>query len=149
MSERLADLCERDQHGTLCALNLSLCLAKHYARNTHGKWRYRSTILYLSSGWKWVAGFMPWYFYHRGKAPRHPLYRRWSGPQSRSGHCGEIFIAPTGSRSPAAHPVAHRWTDWSIPAQNYCKKLISFVTRTLSAVWARLTIKWTPSHSSN
>jgi hypothetical protein len=37
-----------------------------------------------------------------GKSPRYPFYRRFGGPQSRSGRYGEVKIFyPTGTRTPA------------------------------------------------
>jgi hypothetical protein len=53
-----------------------------------GEWRYNSTILDLSTGWRWLVSFTPRALYSRGKSPLYPLYRRLGGPQSRSGHCG-------------------------------------------------------------
>jgi hypothetical protein len=53
-----------------------------------------------------------------------PLYprvmdRRLDGPQSRSGRCGvEKNLVPAGNRNPVFQPVAHRYTDWAIPAPN-------------------------------
>jgi hypothetical protein len=38
-----------------------------------------------------------------GKSPRYPLYRRFGGPQSRSGRHEEVKILdPTGTRTPTS-----------------------------------------------
>jgi hypothetical protein len=43
-----------------------------------------------------------------GKSPRYPFYRRFGGPQSRSGRYGEVKIFyPTGTRTPA-HPLVNK-----------------------------------------
>jgi hypothetical protein len=54
---------------------------------TYGDWRYSSTILHLSTGWRWMDSFMPWPLYLWGKSSLHPLDRRLCGPQSQSGCC--------------------------------------------------------------
>jgi hypothetical protein len=50
-----------------------------------GKWKYNSTILDLSTSWRWVVSFTPRPLYPRGNSPRYPLDRRLGKPQSRSG----------------------------------------------------------------
>jgi hypothetical protein len=54
-----------------------------------GEWRYSSTILCLSSRWRWVISFTPQPLYPRGESSRYPLDRRLGRPQSRSGRRGE------------------------------------------------------------
>jgi hypothetical protein len=50
-----------------------------------------------------------------GRSPRYPFYRRFGGPQSRSGRYGEVkMFDPTGTQIPAllvVQPVASRYTD--------------------------------------
>jgi hypothetical protein len=70
-------------------VNLSLCLIKHYAMKTHGKWRYISNILDLDTSWRWVVSFTTRPLYHGGKSTRYPLHRRLGGSQSQFGRCGE------------------------------------------------------------
>jgi hypothetical protein len=53
------------------------------------EWRCSSTILDLSTVWKWVVSFTLRPLYPQGKIPHYPLNRRLGGPQSRSGHCWE------------------------------------------------------------
>jgi hypothetical protein len=52
-----------------------------------GVWRYSSTILDLSTTWRWVVNFTP-----RPHYPRNPLDRRLGGSLSWSGRCGEDKI---------------------------------------------------------
>jgi hypothetical protein len=63
--------------------------------------------------------------YPQGKSARYPLDKRLSGPQSRSGHCGEEknLLPPPGNRTPVILPLAHRYTDWVIraPSERNCK----------------------------
>jgi hypothetical protein len=51
----------------------------------------------------------------RRKSPRYPFYRRFGGPQSRSGRYVDVKIVyPTGAQTPApliVQPVASRYTD--------------------------------------
>jgi hypothetical protein len=54
-----------------------------------GQWRYSSTILDLSTRWRWVVSFTLLQLYPRGKSTRYPFDRRVGGPQSRPGRCGE------------------------------------------------------------
>jgi hypothetical protein len=44
-----------------------------------GGWRYSSTILDLSTRWRWVVSFTPLPLYPRGNSPRYPLDRRVGG----------------------------------------------------------------------
>jgi hypothetical protein len=57
-----------------------------------GDCMYRSTFSDLGTNWSWVISFTPRPLYLRGKSPRWPLYRRFGGPQSRSGRHGEEKI---------------------------------------------------------
>jgi hypothetical protein len=80
-----------------------------------GEWRYSSTILDLGTRWRWAISFTPRMLYPRGNCPRYPLDRRLSGPQSRSGRCGEERnLPPVVSRTPAVQPVARHHADWAI-----------------------------------
>jgi hypothetical protein len=80
-----------------------------------GEWLYGSTILDLSTRWRWVVGSTPWSLYPRGNRSRYPLARRLGGPQSRSEHCGgEKNLTPTKIWTSAVQPVACRYTDWAI-----------------------------------
>jgi hypothetical protein len=54
-----------------------------------GEWRHSSTILELSTRWRWVVSFTCQLLYPRGKIPRCPLDRRLGGPQNCSECCGE------------------------------------------------------------
>jgi hypothetical protein len=47
---------------------------------------------------------------------RYPLYRRLGGPQGRSGQVRKIS-PPPGLDPQTVQPVASRYTDWAIPAQ--------------------------------
>jgi len=48
---------------------------------------------------------------------RYPLFRRLGGPQFRSGQVWRIS-PPPGIDPRIFQPVAGRYTDWAIPAQN-------------------------------
>jgi hypothetical protein len=48
---------------------------------------------------------------------RYPLYSRLGGPQGRSGHVRKIS-PPPGFDPRIVHPVASRYTDYSIPAHS-------------------------------
>jgi hypothetical protein len=50
-----------------------------------------------------------------GKETRYPLYRRPSGPQSRSGWVWKIS-PPPGFDPRTVQPIASRYTKWGIPA---------------------------------
>jgi hypothetical protein len=54
---------------------------------------------------------------HRENFIFYPLGRRLSGPQNRSGWCGEKknLSPPVGNRTPAFQPVACRYTERAIP----------------------------------
>ena len=55
---------------------------------------------------------------------RYPLYRRLGGPQGRSGQARKISPLPEFDPR-TVQPVASRYTDWAIPAQNaaiWCNK---------------------------
>jgi hypothetical protein len=47
-------------------------------------------ILDLGIRWRLLVSFRPRSLYLRGKSPRYPLNRRLCGPQSLSGHGGEL-----------------------------------------------------------
>jgi hypothetical protein len=82
-----------------------------------GEWRYSSIIFDLDTRWKWVVSFTPRPLYLRWRSPRNAFDRRLGGLQKRSGRCGiEENIVSAGNRTPAAQPVARRFTDWVIPA---------------------------------
>jgi hypothetical protein len=52
-------------------------------------WRYSSTILDLSTRWRWVVSFMHRPLYSQGMRARCPVDRRLGGLQSRVRYCGE------------------------------------------------------------
>jgi hypothetical protein len=54
-----------------------------------GEWRYTSTILDLSTRWKFVVSFLPLPLYSQGNSHQYPLYRRLGGPHNQSGHYEE------------------------------------------------------------
>jgi hypothetical protein len=76
-----------------------------------GEWRYSSTFLDLSTGWRWVVSYTPLLLYPWGKSPRYPLDRRLGGPQNQSGRCGEEKSCTVGNWTRTIQPVAHRYTD--------------------------------------
>jgi hypothetical protein len=82
-----------------------------------GEWRYSSTILDLFTRCRWVVSFTLLPLYPRRKNSLHPLDMRLGGPQSRSGRCGKGKKSwPFRNRTRTVQPVAHRCTDWAIPA---------------------------------
>jgi hypothetical protein len=78
-----------------------------------GDWRYSSTVLDLSTRWRWVVSFTPQLLYPLGKSPWYPSDRRVGDPQSRSGCCGEEKIWHCRESNPG-HP-ARCYTDWAVP----------------------------------
>jgi hypothetical protein len=54
-----------------------------------------------------------------GKETRYPLYRRLGGPQDHSGRVRKIS-PPTGLDPRTVHPVASRYTDWTVPVAKLC-----------------------------
>jgi hypothetical protein len=81
-----------------------------------GKWRYSSTILGLTSRWRWVVGFMFQLLYPWGKSPWYSLNRMLGEPQSRSGCYGEEKnLVPARNGTLTVQPVARYCTDWDIP----------------------------------
>jgi hypothetical protein len=77
-----------------------------------GEWRYSSAFLDLGTKWRGVVSFTPRPLYPRGKNPLHPLHRRLSGPQSRTGRCGEEKnLTPTENQTLAVQAVNSRYTD--------------------------------------
>jgi hypothetical protein len=76
------------------------------------EWRYSSTILDLGIRWRWVVSFTLEPLYPRGKSARYPLDMRLSGPQGRSGRCGEgKNLTLAGIRTPVVQPAACCYTD--------------------------------------
>jgi hypothetical protein len=77
-----------------------------------GEWRYSSTILDLSTKWRWVVSFTPRPLYPRGNRPQYPLNRRLGEPQSRSGRCAieKNFLPVLGIEPgrPACIPSLYR-----------------------------------------
>jgi hypothetical protein len=53
---------------------------------------------------------------------RYPLYTRLGGPQGRSARVRNL-LPPPGFDPPTVQPVARRYTDWAIPAQNVLNSL--------------------------
>jgi hypothetical protein len=82
---------------------LSMCLT-NYALRHEGVWGSGCIdphFLDLGTSWRWVVSFTPRPLYPRGKSPRYPLYRRFGGPQNRSGQHGEEeILTPTATRTP-------------------------------------------------
>jgi hypothetical protein len=81
-----------------------------------GGWRYTSTHSLTSTldGGEWSAS-RPGRFTPKESAPRHPLYRRLGGPQSRSGRGGEEKnsqpppgIEPYNTDRPTRSPALYR-----------------------------------------
>jgi hypothetical protein len=56
-----------------------------------------------------VVSVTPWPLYTWRNIPQHPLDRRLSGPQSRSGHFEEENNISTRNRTPTLQPVAHSY----------------------------------------
>ena len=77
--------------------------------------RYNSTLSLTSAldGGDWLMP-CPGRFTH-GKDTRYPLYKRPGGPQGRSGRVRKTSIPP-GFHPWTVHPLASRYTDYSIPA---------------------------------
>jgi hypothetical protein len=89
-------------------IKLSVFLTKHHAMKTYwGIWSIAPRILDLGTSWRWVVSFTPLPLYPQGEIPRHPLDRRLSGPQRRSGRGGE---------EKNSQPVAQHRTGWAITA---------------------------------
>ena len=74
------------------------------------------TLNNLGASWMWVVKATLRPFYPR-KHPRHPLYRRLSGPQSRFGRVwkSENLLPTPGFEPRTVQPVASRYTDYAIP----------------------------------
>jgi hypothetical protein len=70
---------------------------------------YNSTILELSTTWRWVVSFKP-----RPLYPQYALDRGLGEPQNRSGRCGveKHLLHLLGIESPVVQSVACRYTDW-------------------------------------
>jgi hypothetical protein len=83
-----------------------------------GEWRYNSTILDLGTRWLWMVSFTHRPLYSRRKTSLYPLDRKLGGPHNRVWTLWrrDKYFAPSGNRTPAAQPVAHRYTDWAIPS---------------------------------
>jgi hypothetical protein len=77
-----------------------------------GEWIYRSTIIDLVTGWRWVVSFTSLPLCPRGNSARYPLERAMGGPKSRSGHNGEEKISCPCQESkldrPAYSPSLYR-----------------------------------------
>jgi hypothetical protein len=52
-----------------------------------GEWRYSSTILDLSTRWRWVVSFMPWPLYPREIAPGTYRIGGWVGSRIKRKIC--------------------------------------------------------------
>jgi hypothetical protein len=86
-----------------------------------GEWRFSSTILEFGTRWKKVVSFILGPLYPRGKSPRYPLDRSLSGPQNRSGLCGEDKKSPdpAGNRNPVVQPVDTQNELYNIKANKF------------------------------
>jgi hypothetical protein len=71
---------------------------------TFGKWRYGSTVLDLSTRWKWVVATLP-------------LDRMLGGSQIRSACYGAG--APAGNWNQAVQPVACHYTNRDVRTRTY------------------------------
>jgi hypothetical protein len=67
--------------------------------------KYNSTLLHFSIRWRWVVRFILLPLYALGKSPRYASDRRLGEPESCSGRCGEMSLAPTGNRTLVVQPV--------------------------------------------
>jgi hypothetical protein len=77
-----------------------------------GEWICRSTVLELSTRWRWMVSFMPQSLYPLRKSPRYPFDRRLGRPQSRFGRCREEKILPlpaveSGQSSPSLYRLSY------------------------------------------
>jgi hypothetical protein len=91
-------------------VKLSLCSIKHHVKGNGGK-----APPFLTSTLDGGEGSAS---RHSGvKSPRYPLYRRLSGPQSLSLHCGveKNHFVLAGNWTSVVQPVARRYADWAIP----------------------------------
>jgi hypothetical protein len=79
-----------------------------------GEWMYRSTIVYLSTSWRWVISFKPLPLYPWRKNPLYPLDRKFGGPMSTIWRC-EYFLPYQDSNSDPSviQRVANHYTDWT------------------------------------
>lgn len=66
-----------------------------------GQWRYRPTILYFGTRWRWVVSFTHRSFYPHWKGARYQLDRRLGVHEDQSGwHGDKKNHAPTLTRTP-------------------------------------------------
>jgi hypothetical protein len=83
------------------------------------------------------------------KSPRYPFYRRFGGPQNRSGRYGEvkIFTLPGLELPPhlVIQPVASHYTDWAIPAHiKYHEAVKKYIIRNfITSTSRQILLKWT------
>ena len=70
----------------------------------------------------WVVNATPWPLYPRERDPV-PLYRRLGGPSGRSKWVWKIS-PPPGFDLRSVHPLASRYTDWTLPA--HCSRTVEF-----------------------
>jgi hypothetical protein len=118
----------RHWHGTSALINFRLAPSSNVTghEGLEGEYRYNSTLLWTSGagGQRHAPAALP------PGMTRHPLYRRLSGPQGRSGRMRKIS-PPQGFDPPTVQPVASRYTDWAIAAHIVkCIKISKFNSNT-------------------
>jgi hypothetical protein len=86
-----------------------------------GEWRYSSTILDLSSRWRWMVNFTSLPIYPRGKSLWYPLNRWLGGPQNRLTLRRREKSCTAENRTRAFQPLARRYNDWAIPTPVFGK----------------------------
>jgi hypothetical protein len=88
-----------------------------------GEWRYSSTVLDLSTRWRWVVSFMHHLLYPWGKSPQYPLDRRLGGSPELVWILWrrEKSLALARNRTLAIQSIARRYTNWPILALHRLK----------------------------
>jgi hypothetical protein len=87
-----------------------------------GEWRYSTTILDLSTGWRWVFIFMPWLLYPWRKSPQYSFDRRlgWVPEPVWTLGNGENFF-PCWESNPSTLVYRLSWDiKWNIVINMWC-----------------------------
>jgi len=97
-------------------------------------------ILRLGTRRKWAANSRYGYFVPGKEAPGNFWLGGWMSPQSRS-EC------PAGNRTPVLQPVASKFTDWVMPAQNMCNLFQEWRWKPMTATFLILGHHFCPRHA--
>jgi hypothetical protein len=111
---------------------------------TYGEWRYSSTILELSTRWRWVCSFTPRQIYTCRKGCLYPLDRRVPKPDWTLWRAEKSLVLAGNQTSASLQPVACHYTDWAFALNFYMLfRFMSYFKELTSLMWEdHRTVSW-------